>query len=352
VTKPGKAIAMISGGLDSTLALAMIRAQGVEVKAINFYTGFCITETQRRKGGRADGTVPQNEALRAAADLEIDIEYVDISGAAYLDMLLNPKYGYGANANPCVDCRIFMMRKAREIMEREGADFVFTGEVLGQRPKSQRRDTLWVIERESGLQGRLVRPLSAKLLPPSIPEQEGILDRERLGNISGRGRARQIAMAGELGLAEWPQPAGGCCFLTDESFSKKFFDILGQREAAGAPRTIDKDDVVLLATGRHFRLSPTVKLIVGRSEVENGTLESYAGGRSRLAAAVHAGPVALVEGEATWEQRQLAGRILARYGKGKDLAEVEMSWRDPDGGEERFSVEPLRDEALVEQLRI
>src|SRR5919205_1011539 len=155
-----KAIAMISGGLDSTLALALVKRQGVEVKAVNFYTGFCITETQRRKGGRADGTVPRNEALRAAADLEVDVEYVDISESGYLDMIVHPRYGYGANANPCVDCRIFMMQRAREIMEREGAAFVFTGEVLGQRPKSQRRDTLRIIERESGLDGRLLRPLS------------------------------------------------------------------------------------------------------------------------------------------------------------------------------------------------
>jgi hypothetical protein len=351
--KQGKAIAMISGGLDSTLALAMVRAQGIEVKAINFYTGFCITETQRRKGGRQDGTMPQNEALRAAADLEIEIEYIDISGSEYLDMVLHPKYGYGANANPCVDCRIFMMKKAKEVMEREGADFIFTGEVLGQRPKSQRRDTLWAIERESGLKGRLVRPLSAKLLPPSIPEQEGILDRARLGDLSGRGRTRQIAMAREMGLAEWPQPAGGCCFLTDESFARKFFDILGQREAAGEPRHIDRDDVVLMTTGRHFRLSPTVKLIVGRTEVENGTLETYAGAtRARLVATHHAGPVALVEGTATWEERQLAARILARYGKGKDEPTVEVSWRDPDGGVETLVVEPERDEARVEQLRI
>jgi hypothetical protein len=350
--KPGKAIAMISGGLDSTLALAMVRAQGVEVKAITFYTGFCITETQRRKGGRQDGTVPQNEALRAAADLEVDVEYVDISGSGYLDMLLAPRYGYGANANPCVDCRIFMMRKAKEIMEAEGADFVFTGEVLGQRPKSQRRDTLWVIERESGLKGRLVRPLSARLLPPSIPEEEGILDRSRLGDLSGRGRVRQIAMARELGLTEWPQPAGGCCFLTDESFSKKFFDILGQREAAGEPRRLDQDDVVLLTTGRHFRLSPTAKLIVGRTEVENGVLETYAAGRARLLAARHNGPVALVEGEPTWEERQLAAAIVARYGKGKDEPYVEVEWRDADGAVETLAVVPERDEARIEAIRI
>src|ERR671939_1972000 len=190
-----KAIAMISGGLDSTLALALVKRQGVEVKAVNFYTGLCVTETQRRKGGRADGTVPRNEALRAAADLEVDIEYVDLSESGYLDMLVRPRWGYGANANPCVDCRVFMMSRAREIMEREGADFVFTGEVLGQRPKSQRRDTLRIIERESGLTGRLLRPLSAKLLEPTIPEREGIVDRARLEDISGRSRQRQMALA-------------------------------------------------------------------------------------------------------------------------------------------------------------
>jgi tRNA-uridine 2-sulfurtransferase len=350
--KRGKAIGLISGGLDSTLAMAMIRGQGVEVKAVTFYTGFCITETQRRKGGRQDGTVPENEALRAAADLDVDVDYVDISGGAYFDMLLNPKYGYGANANPCVDCRIFMMKKAKEIMEAEGADFIFTGEVLGQRPKSQRRDTLWVIERESGLKGRLVRPLSAKLMPPSIPEQEGLLDREKLGDISGRGRGRQIAMANSMGLLEWPQPAGGCCFLTDENFSRKFFDIIGQQEAAGEPRHLDQDGVVLLTVGRHFRLGPACKLIVGRSEVENGVLETYATGQSRLMAVVEKGPLGLVTGTPTWEERLLAAAIIARYGKGREADAVEIEWRDADGAVERFPVAPLADEAKLEALRI
>src|SRR5512136_1762372 len=213
-----KAIGMISGGLDSTLALALVKRQGIEVKAVNFYTGLCITETQRRKGGRPDGTVPRNEALRAAADLEVEIEYVDISGSEYFEMLVHPRWGYGANANPCVDCRVFMMRRARQILEAEGADFVFTGEVLGQRPKSQRRDTLRIIERESGLEGRLLRPLSALLLEPTIPEKEGLVDRSRLLDISGRSRRRQMALAEELRISEWPQPAGGCCYLTDEAF--------------------------------------------------------------------------------------------------------------------------------------
>jgi tRNA-specific 2-thiouridylase len=351
VTRPVKAIAMISGGLDSTLALALVRRQGIAVKAITFYTGFCITETQRRKGGRADGTVPRNEALRAAADLEVEIEYVDLSDSGYLDMLVHPRYGYGANANPCVDCRIFMMSRAREIMAAEGADFVFTGEVLGQRPKSQRRDTLRIIERESGLDGRLLRPLSAKLLPPTIPEQEGRVDRERLLDISGRSRLRQMALAEELGVVDWPQPAGGCCYLTDEAFSRKFFDLLDAREGAGEERRIVKEDVVLLSTGRHFRLSPRAKLVVGRTEVENALLEHHVEGRARVEAKDVLGPVALVEGEPTWEERVLASRIVARYGKGKDLARVAVEWREGDLVE-TYEVEPERDEARIERLRV
>jgi hypothetical protein len=351
VPPPVKAIAMISGGLDSTLALALVRRQGVEVKAVTFYTGFCITETQRRKGGRADGTIPRNEALRAAADLDVDVEYVDLSRSGYLEMLVNPRYGYGANANPCVDCRIFMMRRAREIMDREGAQFVFTGEVLGQRPKSQRRDTLRTIERESGLEGRLLRPLSAKLLAPTLPEREGLVDRERLEAISGRSRHRQIALAQELGVADWPQPAGGCCYLTDESFARKFFDVLDAREAAGEERRIEPEDVVLLSTGRHFRLSPRAKLVVGRTEVENALLERYAAGRARLEARALLGPVALVEGEPTWEERRLAASIVARYGKGKDLAEVVVEWREGDLVES-YAVAPERDEARIESLRV
>jgi hypothetical protein len=346
-----KAIGMLSGGLDSTLALALMKRQGIEVKAVNFYTGLCITETQRRKGGRPDGTVPRNEALRAAADLEVDIEYVDLSESGYLDLIVAPRFGYGANANPCVDCRIFMMQRAREIMQRDGADFVFTGEVLGQRPKSQRRDTLRTVERESGLEGRLLRPLSARLLEPTIPEREGLVDRERLEAVSGRSRRRQMELARELGITDWPQPAGGCCYLTDESFARKFFDVLDAREARGEPRRIVREDIVLLSTGRHFRLSPRAKLVVGRSEVENALLEGYAEGRSRLEARGVSGPVALVEGEPTWEERILASSIVARYGKGKDAPRVAVAWRE-EGAEEVHEVEPLRDEARLEALRI
>jgi tRNA-uridine 2-sulfurtransferase len=346
-----KAIGLVSGGLDSTLAVALVKRQGIDVKAVSFYTGFCITETQRRKGGRPDGSVPRNEALRAAADLDVDIEYVDISGGAYLDMLVHPRYGYGQNANPCVDCRVFMMRRAREIMEAEGAAFVFTGEVLGQRPKSQRRDTLRIIERDSGLDGRLLRPLSAQLLPPTLPEQQGLVDRNRLLDISGRSRLRQMALARELGLTDWPQPAGGCCYLTDESFARKFFDVLDARAAAGEERRLAPEDVILLSTGRHFRLSPRAKLVVGRTEVENALLEHHVEGRARLEAKDLPGPVALVEGVPTWEERQLAARIVARYGKGKDAPRVTVEWREGELIEE-YEVAPEADEARIEQLRV
>jgi tRNA U34 2-thiouridine synthase MnmA/TrmU len=345
--RTAKAIGMLSGGLDSTLALALLKKQGVEVKAVNFYTGFCITETQRRQGGRRDGTIPRNDALFAAANLEVDIEYVDVSESGYLDMIVAPKYGYGKNANPCVDCRIFMMAEARKVMEREGADFIFTGEVLGQRPKSQRRDTLRTVERESGLDGRLLRPLSAKLLEPTLAEKDGLVDRERLLDISGRSRQRQMQLARELGIEGWPQPAGGCCYLADENFASKFFDILDNRPV----RKIAKDDILLLATGRHFRISPRTKLIVGRAEGENFVLERFAEGRAKLAAVGVNGPVALVEGEPTWEERVLCASIVARYGKGKDEPSVVVEWSE-DGELETYSVAPLKDEAKLEEFRL
>jgi tRNA-specific 2-thiouridylase len=295
--------------------------------------------------------VPRNEALRAAAEQEADVELVDISGPEYLEMVLHPRFGYGANANPCVDCRVFMMRKAKEIMEREGAAFVFTGEVLGQRPKSQRRDTLRIIERESKLEGRLLRPLSAKLMKPTLAEEEGLVDREQLLDLNGRGRQRQIALAKELGLADWPQPAGGCCFLTDESFSKKFFDLLAAREAAGEGRHVSHEEVILLTVGRHARLSPRAKLIIGRGEVENVLLEQHVTGRARLEGVGVVGPVALVEGRPSPEDRRLAAALVARYGKGRGEAVVEVEWREGDRVE-RMRVQPECDEARVEGMRI
>lgn len=347
--KKAKALGLISGGLDSMLALKVVRdVLGCEVRAVHFYTGFCITETQRRRGAAGkDGRVKPNEALVAGAELEVEVEMIDISDDGYLEVIANPKYGYGANANPCVDCRIDMFVRARKLLEAWGGDFVFTGEVLGQRPKSQRRSTLAIIERDSGLEGRLLRPLSAKLLPPTRAEEEGLIDREKLLGISGRSRKEQMALARELGIADYPQPAGGCCYLTDEAFARKFFDILDNREE----RKIQREEILLLATGRHFRLSPTAKLVVGRTEGENRQLEAHAQGRYRVEAKGVMGPVALVEGEPTWEEMVLASRIVARYGKGKDAEKVTVEWRS-EGGSDELEVEPFREEAAFEPLRI
>ncbi len=347
--KKVKALGLLSGGLDSMLALKIVRdVLGCEVRAIHFYTGFCITESQRRRGipGK-DGKPKANEALVAGARLGVEVEMIDISDQGYLDVIANPKYGYGANANPCIDCRIDMFVRARKILDEWGGDFVFTGEVLGQRPKSQRRSTMWVIERDSGLQGRLLRPLSAKLLPPTQAELDGRIDREKLYAISGRSRKEQMALAVELGLEEYPQPAGGCCYLTDEAFARRFFDILDHR----AERRIERDEIPLLATGRHFRLSPKVKLVVGRSEGENFQLQRHAEGRYLVQARDVPGPVALVEGEPTWEEMVLASRIVARYGKGKDRDEVAVVW-ESDGGRDELTVDPRIDESTIEALRI
>ena len=349
-TRKVKAIGMLSGGLDSTLAHALVKAQGIEVKAINFYTGFCITETQRRMGRmRSDGSAPKNDALEAAAHLETDIEFIDASGKDYLDIITKPKYGYGANANPCVDCRIYMFIGAKKVMEREGADFVFTGEVLGQRPKSQRRDTMRVIERDSGLEGRLLRPLSAKLMEPTIPEQEGLIDREKLLAISGRSRKEQMALAVSLKIQDYPTPAGGCCFLTDETFGRRFHDLVDRRP----DRHLDQEEVPLLATGRHFRVGNEAKLIVGRNEGENALLERYAKDFRYLVAAKDVpGPTALVEGEPSTEEREIFSKIVARYGKGKDLDVVNVEWKLGEGIRVQVPVQPYRDDSAFEKLRI
>jgi tRNA-specific 2-thiouridylase len=350
--RKAKAVGLLSGGLDSTLAHALMKSLGVEVKAVTFYTGFCIVETQRRLGRRRpDGSLPRNDALEAAANLGTDVELVDISGPEYLEVVARPKHGYGANANPCVDCRIFMFRKAKAIMEQEGADFVFTGEVLGQRPMSQRREPMAVIDRESGLAGRVLRPLSAKLLPPTLPEQEGLVDRERLLGFSGRSRKPQMALAAKLGIKDWPQPAGGCCFLTDETFGRRFHDLLDRRP----DRHLDREEVPLLATGRHFRISEGVKLIVGRNEAENAVLGQGANAagtaRWRVEAKGVTGPVALVEGDPAETERVLVSRIVARYGKGRERPRVAVEWRK---GEQTLEVrvEPFRDDTPFEALRI
>ncbi|MCS7170747.1 MAG: hypothetical protein NZ851_00355 [Aquificaceae bacterium] len=303
-----RAVALFSGGLDSCLAVRLLQDQGVHVKAIHFYTGFCITEHKRRLGlKKEDGSPYVNPALKAAALLQVPIEIVDIS-QEYFDVILNPKYGYGKNVNPCVDCRILMLKKAKEIMEREGYHFVVTGEVLGQRPMSQTFEKLMLIEKEASLTGYVLRPLSAKLLPETIPERLGWVDRSKLLDIRGRGRKRQIALAEKYGI-DYQQPAGGCCYLTDENYAYRF------KEALSTEGVITRDDLILFSVGRHFRLPSGVKLVVARNEGEVKFLQGF---RSRYNYAYRKdkkGTFAIIKGKPLEDELNLIAGIVARYSK-------------------------------------
>ncbi|MGC9286764.1 MAG: hypothetical protein ACP5E7_04360 [Hydrogenobaculum sp.] len=264
-----KALVLFSGGLDSQLAAVNIsKVQGIEVKLIHFYTGFCITEHKRRLGiPNKDGKIPQNPALKAAANLELPIEIIDIS-EEYINVILNPKFGYGKNVNPCLDCRIFMLLKLKEIMEKENYDFIVTGEVLGQRPMSQTKYKLFIVEKETGLKGFIVRPLSAKLLPETIPEQKGIIKRELMWDISGRSRTKQINLA-KIYNIDYEQPSGGCCYLTDEHFAVKF------KEEMSFKKSLNWDDLSLMTVGRHLRLPNGTKMIISRNEGETKFLSGF-----------------------------------------------------------------------------
>ncbi|MFP3253960.1 MAG: hypothetical protein RXN95_02705, partial [Hydrogenobaculum sp.] len=264
-----KALVLFSGGLDSQLAAVNIsKVQGIEVKLIHFYTGFCITEHKRRLGiPNKDGKIPQNPALKAAAHLELPIEIIDIS-QEYINVILNPKFGYGKNVNPCLDCRIFMLLKLKEIMEKEGYDFIVTGEVLGQRPMSQTKDKLFIIEKETGLKSLIVRPLSAKLLPETIPEQKDLIKRELMWDISGRSRTKQINLAKTYNI-DYEQPSGGCCYLTDEHFAIKF------KEELSFKKSLNWDDLSLMTVGRHLRLPNGTKMIISRNEGETKFLSGF-----------------------------------------------------------------------------
>jgi len=246
-----KALGMLSGGLDSTLAVKLIQEQGIDVEAINFVTPFC----QCRKGGCG--------ATEAAKTFNIPLKIVN-AGTDYLRIVRNPRFGYGKNLNPCVDCRIYMLKKAKQFAKQIGARFIFTGEVLGQRPMSQHKGALDLIEREAGLQGKIVRPLSAKLLPKTEAETQGIIGKEAFKDICGRSRKKQIEMTKEFNIVNFPCAAGGC-LLTDRQFARRLRDLFQHK------KRITIKQVNLLKVARHFRFGKN-KIIVGRTEAENGLL--------------------------------------------------------------------------------
>ena len=332
-----KAVGMLSGGLDSTLAIRIMLDQGIEVTPLHIRTGLTY---ERREQLMGRGPAAPSGAEQAAEMLGLDLVTIEVFDA-YIPVILNPRHGYGSGMNPCVDCRSFLLRQAKEWMEAHDHQFVFTGEVLGQRPNSQMRPSLKVVERESGLEGLLLRPLSAKLLEPTIPEERGWVDRDRLYGISGRSRKPQIALAEQFGITEYAQPAGGCCFLVDESYSRRLQDYLeheGQAE-------LTSEQAFLLALGRHLRLPSGTKVVVGRHKEENAYIATRYGQEGVLMTTIdEAGPTTLVAGDPTEEEIDLAGRITARYSAARDRPAVRVEVRDArtgDGTAKVLTVDPV-----------
>ena len=336
MTEQRKAVALISGGLDSLLAARVIQEQGIHVEGINFFTGFCVeghTHAIRKK----DRSKPKrNNALWVAEQLGIKLHILDII-EEYKDVVFSPRHGYGANLNPCLDCKIFMVGKALEWMRQQGFDFIITGEVIGQRPKSQRKDTMPVVARDSGAADLLLRPLCAQNLPETRPEREGWVRREALYGFNGRSRKPQMELAKQFGFEDYAQPAGGCCFLTDAPYSAKLADLWQSR----GRKSYDLDDIMLLKVGRHLRPRPHFKLIISREEGEGRFLQGYRKGFVHLTTVSHAGPLTLVDGTLSGDDLTLAARLTARYSQGRDAERVEVDVTGLDGKTERLQVAPL-----------
>ncbi len=336
-----KAVALISGGLDSLLAARIVIDQGIHVEGLNIYTGFCVEGHTHAIKNRDKKRQKRNNALWAAEQLGIKLHIIDAI-ESYKDIVLNPRHGYGANLNPCLDCKSFMVGKAKSWMERKGFDFVITGEVLGQRPKSQRRITFPVVARESGTFDLLLRPLSAKLLQPTLPERAGWIDRNRLCDITGRGRRTQIQMAADFGIRDFSQPAGGCCFLTDKSYSRKLKDFWNNRNN----RDYELDDIMLLKVGRHLRPVDSWKLIIARDSGESHYLKGYRLKFPHFAVANGEGPISLVDGEIPEGDLEFAASLVARFGKARNANQVEVQFTRLDGNQRMLSVTPMKSEEI------
>src|SRR3990170_6395488 len=292
-----KALALLSGGLDSILATKLIVELGIDVVAFNVTSPFCLC----KKGGCG--------AVEAANQLGVELKIV-YAGLEYLKIVRNPKHGYRRNVNPCIDCRIFLLRKAKKIAKDLGASFIFTGEVLDERPMSQHFPALKLIEEEAGLKGKILRPLSARLLPETEIEEKGLVDRAKLLEIRGRSRKPQIKLAGELNIKDYPCPAGGC-LLTDKEFANRLRDFFGHRKRCSLV------DVNLLKVGRHFRFGEN-KIIVGRNEAENKVLFAKKT-RNDFAFEVPdiAGPITLLQGKKIKKAVEVAAALTAFYSDAK-----------------------------------
>lgn len=299
-----KAIALFSGGLDSTLSILIVKEQGIEVEALSFIHEFgCIRDTEK--------------LISISQRFNFQVRFIEL-GEKFLEIVKKPKFGYGKNLNPCIDCRILMLKEAKKYMDELSASFIVTGEVLNQRPLSQRLRILELIDRESGLTGYIVRPLSAQKLQVTVPEKEGILKRDLLLGIEGRSRKVQIELAKRYGLTDYPTPSGGC-LLTDPIYCLRLKELLKY-----IPEP-DVREIRLLRVGRHFRINPELKAIVGRKKNENETLRILARpGDFILHTTDFPGPVVLLVGKAGLGDLELAAKLCVRYSDGKDKKGVRV----------------------------
>jgi tRNA-specific 2-thiouridylase len=324
-----KALALLSGGLDSTLAVKLLIEQGVEVEAINFKSPFCLCG----KGGCG--------ASEVAKKFNVPLKVVSV-GEDYLRIVRKPKHGYGKNMNPCIDCRIFMLKKAKKYAKETGASFIFTGEVLDERPMSQHFKTLKTIEDEAGLSNWILRPLSAKLLPETFAEKAGVVDRKRLLDIRGRSRKRQIQLAKEFSIVDYPCPAGGC-LLTYKEFADKVRDLFGHK------KRVTLKDIALLRVGRHLRFDRN-KIVVGRNESENKALAQLKSATDYFFEVPGCGsPTAILQGVKTREAIRKAAALTAYYSDNRN-ARVRVRYGKNSLSHAVTVSRPSKEE--VEQLRI
>jgi len=337
--KKVKAIGLLSGGLDSVLAVALIKEQGVDITGLLIRTGFTD-----HKEISADGKRTVEDTAKALG-IKFRIENIQDE---YWDTLLYPKYGYGKNVNPCLDCHLHMLKVAARVMKEEGADFVFTGEVVGQRPKSQLAHQMKIAMKESGIEGRLLRPLSALRLAPTIPELEGMIDRKKLKGFTGRGRTAQLKLAKELGVENLAVAAGGNCYLINREYGDRFKDLLEQFGKENFPRS----ETALLKIGRHFRLSDTAKLVISRDEDEYYKLLPFKPGRYSFELVDVIGAYAIGTGIFSEEDMRLASQLVARYSKAKSGENISVRVHS-DNDMTEMQVTPLDiNDPIIEQMRI
>ena len=329
-----KAIALFSGGLDSTLSVLTVLRHGVGVTALKFVTPF--------DHEIADTSSSFRNLFHTAEQFGFEVRIFELSDQ-FMEIVKKPKFGYGRNMNPCIDCRIFMLKAAKDFMEKTEADFIISGEVLGQRPMSQRKNILCLIDKEAGVTDYVLRPLSAKLLKITIPEIKGIINREMLFDFRGRSRKPQMTLAKDFGLTDYPAPAGGC-LLTEPHYAHRLKDLLTYQPDP------DLDDLSLLRIGRHFRFSPSCKIIVGRNKIENEKIWSLSAKGCLLKVEGYGSPITLIIGEITDEAVRVAASLCARYSDAKYIREAEVT-AARKGTISTLRTAPCADE-IIEALRI